>query len=118
MKYDGVYNRIAFSLPAREKSVSIRLVGNMNERSPSDIHDRYIVMPLKCGNYLADLGTYNPKYVFEVKIDENSVLIKYREEIYFLNEGENELFTLKEYQSSYDGPQFTAYDSFTAYLTK
>lgn len=65
-EYDGVYNKIAFSLPANQKAVSIRLVGNMNERSPSDIHNRYIVIPLKCGKYLADFGIYNPKYVFEV----------------------------------------------------
>lgn len=113
------YNNVTFALTDKTNTLSIVLSGNINERSPSDIHTRYIVLPLKTGLYTVDFGIYCPKYVFELEIidiKEDSVEITFDKKGYILKQGDNFLFCIKEYRSSYDGPHFTAVDNFSAYL--
>lgn len=113
------YNKVTFALTDKPNTLSIVLNGNIAECSPSDVHMRYIVLPLKTGTYTVDFGIYSPKYVFELNIKdikEDSVEITFDKKSYILKQGDNFLFCIKEYQSSYDGPHFTAVDNFSAYV--
>ena len=104
-----------------ENSLTIRLIGNINEDCPSDIHSYSISFPAAVGEYTVDFSFYFPKHRYILKINsvgQNNISITFNGNDYTLHEGINCLFDIRESQASYDGPWFTGVDELKAVWVK
>lgn len=118
------YNRIldkpqSDDLP--ENTLTIRLIGNIGEDCPSDIHSYSISFPIAVGEYQIDFSSYFPKHRYILKINsvgQGSIDITFNGKDYTLSKKKAVLFEERRSQASYDGPWFTAVDEIEAIYTK
>lgn len=116
-----VYNRVSFSDEFTPGTITIIIEGNINEERPSDMHCRKIILSAERGSYTVDFSIYNPSYKFDIdikSINSDSIEIVFQNKELTLKAGRNLLLSVKERQSSYDGPWFTAEDRIYAVWTK
>ena len=104
-----------------ENSLTTRLIGNIGEDCPSNMHRYDISFPAEVGSFTADFTSYSPKHNYTLivkRIDKNSADITFNGNDYTLHEGMNFLFDIRESQASYDGPWFTGVDEWKAVWVK
>lgn len=104
-----------------ENSLTIRLIGNINEDCPSDIHSYSISFPAAVGEYTVDFSFYFPKHRYILKINsvgQNNISITFNGNDYTLSKKKTILFEERRSQASYDGPWFTGVDELQAVWVK
>lgn len=104
-----------------ENSLTIRLIGNIDEDCPSDIHSYSISFPAAVGEYTVDFSFYFPKHRYILKInsvEQNNISITFNGNDYTLSKKKTILFDERRSQASYDGPWFTGVDELQAVWVK
>ena len=104
-----------------ENSLTIRLIGNIGEDCPSDIHSYSISFPAAVGEYTVDFSFYFPKHRYILKINsvgQNNISITFNGNDYTLSKKKTILFEERRSQASYDGPWFTGVDELQAVWVK
>lgn len=121
LQYNKILDKVDLYEGLEKDTLTIRLIGNIGEDCPSDMHRYDISFPAEVGSFTADFTSYSPKHNYTLivkRIDKNSIDINFNGNDYTLHEGMNFLFDIRESQSSYDGPWFTGVDEWKAVWVK